>query len=199
MNEWGFLLSLPSISNFTRASNLALFRENTNFSQVIISIYLRVQSHIRTVSFSGLSNGCQTDVTKHVFAPTLCKLKNSIFCRWNKPKSLALRTFLAPSALTQSTCGKSKSTCVFFGNPPRALTKMKPYLGCHFFSFQKRRKKKKERNNNNNNNKITTRKEEITYTFFFIIYFIISLQINIFVLVACVLERNCRMRFMGPK
>ena len=34
---------------------------------------------------------------------------------------------------------------------------------------------------------------QITYTFFFVIYFIFSLQINIFVLVACLLERNCRM------
>ena len=36
------------------------------------------------------------------------------------------------------------------------------------------------------------------YTFFFVIYLIFSLQINIFVSVACLLERNCRMRFMGP-
>ena len=135
------------ISNFTRASDLALFRENTNFSRVIISIYLRVQSHIRTVSFSGLSNGCQTDVTNHVFAPTLSKLKNSTFCRRNKSTSLALRTSLAPSALTQWTCGsgKSKSACVFYGNPPRGLTKLKPYPGCHYFSFQKKAKKKRRR------------------------------------------------------
>ena len=155
------------ICNFTRASDLALFRENTNFSRVIISIYLRVQSHIRTVSFSGLSNGCQTDVTNHVFGPTLCKFKKSIICRRNKSTSVALRTSLA---LMQSTCGKSKSTCVFFGNPPRGLTKMKPYPGCHFFLFSKKAKKKKRKERNNNNNKMIRRKEEITYTFVFIIY-----------------------------
>ena len=37
------------------------------------------------------------------------------------------------------------------------------------------------------------------FTGVYIINFIISLRINIFVLVACLLERNCRMRFMGPK
>ena len=97
---------------------------------------------------------------------------------------------LAPTALTQPPCGcgKSKSTCVFIGNPPRGLTKMKPYPGCHFFLFSKKGKKKKEEEINNNN-KMITRKEDIRYTSFPIIYFIISLQINIFVLVACLLER----------
>ena len=169
------------ISKFTRASDLAWFRENSNFRQVIVSINLRVHSHMRTVSFSKLSKGCQTDVTNHFFGPTLCKL-NSIFCGRNKSTSLALRTYLAPSALTHSTCGKPKSMCVFFGNPPRALTKMKPYRGSHFSSLFKNGETKKQNKTNtrNNNNKNITRKEEITYTFFFIMYFIICLQISIF-------------------
>ena len=162
------------ISKFTRASDLAWFRENSNFRQVIVSINLRVHSHMRTVSFSKLSKGCQTDVTNHFFVPTLCKF-NSIFCGRNKSTSLA------PSALTHSTCGKPKSMCVFFGNPPRGFTKMKPYPGSHFSSlFKNDGKKQNKTNTRNNKNKKITRKEEITYTFFFIMSFIISLQISIF-------------------
>ena len=168
------------------------------------SLYLST-SEFRDILALFLSAGYQTDVTNHVFEPTICKSKNSTFCRRNKSTSLTLRMSLAPSALTQPPCGcgKSKSTCVFFGNPPRGLTKMKPYPGCHFFLFsekaKKKKKKGKEKERNNKNNKMITKKECITYTFFFLIHFIISLQINIFVLVACLLERNCRMRFMGPK
>ena len=153
------------------------------------SLYLST-SEFRDILALFLSAGYQTDVTNHVFEPTICKSKNSTFCRRNKSTSLALRMSLAPSALTQPPCGcgKSKSTCVFFGNPPRGLTKMKPYPGCHFFLFSKKGRKKKEEERNNNN-KMITRKEDIRYTSFSIIYFIISLQINIFVLVACLLER----------